>query len=129
MVQIQKYKTYQLALTLLILGVIFFVFAYFNPSEHSFFYTCPIKNTTGYFCAGCGAQRALHQLLHFNFLEAFRLNPLFVISLPFLLLGVGIKIWNFIFETKYRIPLFYNNKFILGYIIVVFLFAILRNIP
>lgn len=129
MVQIQKHKPYTLTLILVIIGVVFFVFAFFNPSEYSFFYACPIQKTTGYFCAGCGAQRALHQLLHFNYLEAFRLNSLFVISLPFLCIGGTLKVSNLLFKKKYRFPLFYNNKFIIVCLIVIVLFAILRNIP
>jgi len=129
MAQFQKHKILRITLTVFILGAVLFVFAYFNPLQHSFFYTCPIQKTTGYLCAGCGAQRALHQLLHFNFFEAFKLNPLFVISLPFLLFGIGVKVWNLIFETKHRIFLFNNNKFIVVSIIVILVFAILRNIP
>jgi len=129
MALIQKHKLITLVFFIIILGSIFFVLAYFNPSQNIFFYSCPIQKTTGYLCAGCGVQRALHQLLHFNFLEAFRLNPLFVVSLPFFLFGVGVKVWNYIYNRKYRFPLFSNNKFIICYIIVVFLFAILRNIP
>lgn len=126
--QTRKHKLLKFALLVLILGGVFFVFKHFNPSQHSFFYSCPILKTTGYQCAGCGSQRALHQLFHFNLIEAFRLNPLFVISLPFLLLGVGLKVWNFTFEKKYHIPLFYNNKAIISYIIIIILFAILRNL-
>lgn len=113
---------------IIIFGGVFFVFNYFNPAQHSFFLPCLVNNLTGYQCAGCGAQRAVHQLLHFNFIEAFRLNSLIVISLPFLLFGVGITIWNFIFETEYRIKLFYNNKFIIGSILIVILYSVLRNL-
>ena len=128
MAQTQKLKLIKSALLILILGGIFFVFNYFNPAQHSFFIPCPINNLTGYQCAGCGAQRAIHQLLHFKFIEAFRLNSLMVISLPFLLIGIGMTIWNFIFETKYRINLFYNNKFIIGSIIIVILYSVFRNV-
>ncbi len=128
MAQIQKHKFFILALSIFIIGGIISVFTYFNPSQHSFFYSCPILKTTGYLCAGCGTQRALHQLIHFNFIEAFRLNALFVISLPFLLFGIGWKFWNFLFDKKYRIPFFYNNKVIISYTLIIFLFAILRNL-
>ena len=127
MVQTQKHKLLKIALLILFLWGVFFVFKYFDPAQYSFFYSCPIKNITGYQCAGCGTQRAIHQLLHFNVLEAFRLNSLIVISLPFLLLGIGVTVWNYIFETQYRIKLFYNNKFIIGSILIVILYSVLRN--
>jgi len=41
---------------------------------------------TGFQCPGCGSTRALHQLMHGHLINAFTLNPLFLISLPFLLL-------------------------------------------
>ncbi len=113
----------------LALGGIIIIYSYFNPAQHSFFIPCPFNYVTGYHCPGCGSQRAIHQLLHLNILGALRFNPLLILSLPLIFLGVGVQIWNFIFETQYRIPLFYNNKFIYGYFIVVILYWILRNIP
>ena len=113
----------------LALGGIIIIYSYFNPAQHSFFIPCPFNYVTGYHCPGCGSQRAIHQLLHLNILGALRLNPLLVLSLPLLFLGVGFQVWNYIFETQYRINFFYNNKFIYGYFIVVILYWILRNIP
>ena len=113
----------------LALGGIIIIYSYFNPAQHSFFIPCPFNYVTGFHCPGCGSQRAVHQLLHLNILEALQLNPLLVLSLQILFLGVGVQIWNYIFETQYRITLFYNNKFIYGYFIVVILYWILRNIP
>ncbi len=113
----------------LALGGIIIIYSYFNPAQHSFFIPCPFNYVTGFHCPGCGSQRAVHQLLHLNILEALRLNPLLILSLPLIFLGVGVQIWNYIFETQYRINLFYNNKFIYGYFIVVILYWILRNIP
>ena len=76
------------------LGVVFCVFfvclvsLYFfiDPSKSGYFLKCPLKTITGYECAGCGVQRAFHELLHFRLLEALKLNPLFVISAPVLLM-------------------------------------------
>ena len=39
--------------------------------------------TTGLLCPGCGALRALHQLLHGHLAAAFRFNPVLIVSLPF----------------------------------------------
>ncbi len=40
-------------------------------------------------CPGCGATRALSALLHGHLLDAFRLNALFVLLLPF---GLGFAV-------------------------------------
>lgn len=39
--------------------------------------------TTGLQCPGCGGLRATHQLLHRHIAEAWRLNPLAVLLVPF----------------------------------------------
>ena len=122
-------KVLKIAFVLIILGSLFYVYSFFNPVEHSFFIPCPFNYVTGYHCPGCGSQRAIHQLLHFNVLGALKMNPLLVLSLPLLIFGVGVQIWNFIFETQYRIKIFYSNIFIYGYFIIVVLYWVIRNIP
>jgi hypothetical protein len=47
---------------------------------------CLLYQTTGFYCAGCGATRALHALLHGRVLEALHDNVLFVTLLPVLLI-------------------------------------------
>lgn len=59
----------------------------FDPARHSFFPACPFRWLTGYACAGCGSQRAVHQLLHGHLANAWHLNPLLVLMLPYLVLG------------------------------------------
>jgi len=53
-----------------------------TPSELSWFPKCPFFVLTGYKCPGCGTLRAIHFLLHLNFVEAWRMNPLAVVSIP-----------------------------------------------
>ena len=126
----QGYKKFlKIILIAVILIGLFLTYSFFNPSEHSFFISCPIKYATGFYCPGCGSQRAIHQLLHFNIINAFRLNPLMVLSLPIIFYGLWLQMWNFIFETKYRVRLFYSKLFIYGYFGTVLLYWILRNIP
>jgi hypothetical protein len=47
-----------------------------------FFPACPIHLWLGIECPGCGATRALAALLHGRWMEALRLNALFVLLLP-----------------------------------------------
>jgi hypothetical protein len=62
----------------------------FDPRQYHFYPVCFFHQATGLLCPGCGALRALHQLLHGHLAAAFRLNPVLVVSLPLLLwLGVG----------------------------------------
>ena len=48
--------------------------------------SCPLYALTGLYCPGCGSTRCLYSLVHFDLPGAMAMNPLLVISLPFLLL-------------------------------------------
>ena len=108
---------------ILVILLYFFV----DPSKSAYFLKCPLKLTTGFECAGCGVQRALHELLHFRFLEAFKFNPLFVISIPILLIVVVINLSKN--ETlKQILKRFFGSKiFIFLVLIIVLLFSLLKN--
>ena len=60
-----------------------FVLHRFNPEHHFFYPRCPFYALTGLKCAGCGATRAVHLLLHGDFAGALAQNPLLFIALPF----------------------------------------------
>jgi hypothetical protein len=62
----------------------------FNPASpaNQFFPKCPFRMLTGWQCPGCGSTRAFHQLLHGHGIAAFELNPLVVLTLPFLVYGL-----------------------------------------
>ena len=57
------------------LAVLFFLL---NPSEHQLFPRCIFNTVTGYYCPGCGSQRAIHSLLHLNFAGVVGNNFLFI---------------------------------------------------
>lgn len=81
-------KIPKLILLLVAVAGLIFVYKNFDPSINTnFFPKCPVKQLTGYECSGCGSQRAIHQMLNLNIRDAFFLNPLLIISIPYLLLG------------------------------------------
>lgn len=47
---------------------------------------CPVHALTGLYCPGCGSTRALHALLRGDVPMALSMNPLLVLSLPFVTL-------------------------------------------
>lgn len=63
----------------------------FDPAASSFYPPCIFKAMTGLLCAGCGATRAAHQLLHGNIAEALRLNAMFVLTAPFIAAGSAVE--------------------------------------
>ncbi|MFT4031696.1 MAG: DUF2752 domain-containing protein [Siphonobacter sp.] len=108
-----------------------FLYYQFNPATVHFFPPCMFRKLTGLHCPGCGAQRALHQLMHGNIREAFRYNALLMLAIPYVSLGFVLDIWN---QTKgfgyERMPAIYRRKeVIMGIAILICLFWIFRNIP
>src|SRR5689334_3156810 len=59
-----------------------------DPASGGIFPPCPLHYLTGLYCPGCGSLRAMHALLHGDFLQAWAMNPLTVILLPFLIYGL-----------------------------------------
>lgn len=60
----------------------------FEPGKSGFFPVCMFRFVTGLTCPGCGSTRALHQVLHGHFADAFMLNPLLLLAIPFLLFAL-----------------------------------------
>lgn len=74
-----------------LIAAAFFLFFSLNPARYPIFPKCPFLQITGYECPGCGSQRAIHQLLHLRIGSAFRYNPLMVLLLPYIFLGIYIE--------------------------------------
>lgn len=54
----------------------------YNPETTSFCPRCPFYVLTGLKCPGCGTLRGIHALLHLRIVDAFRFNPVMVVSIP-----------------------------------------------
>ncbi|MCF7956272.1 MAG: DUF2752 domain-containing protein [Phycisphaerae bacterium] len=105
------------------------VILYFaTPGESDLFPPCPFKSLTGLYCAGCGTLRGLHQLLHGNLVAAMGLNPLMVLSLPYL--GYAyFSLWSKVTRGKPLPSKFIPAKWLWMLLAAIILFAIVRNIP
>lgn len=111
---------------LAVLTIVITAFYFFwNPSEITSLPLCPFKNLTGFYCPGCGGQRAFHQLLHGNFIEAFHSNFLIFLFLPFFL----IKISDELFETTISKKFLLLNSGIWIFLSFLICFTFLRNLP
>lgn len=103
-------------LIFLLVGVLLLslVFYFYSPAENCFYPSCVFKNMTGLSCPGCGAQRAFHELLHFNVKAAFSYNPLFILALPYgLAVLISSKNQKASFQKVYQIL---TGKFALRFI-------------
>lgn len=110
----------------LLLFVLVLVYYNYNPANNKYFPKCIFLSLTGYKCPGCGSQRAIYELLHFNLVGAFKVNMFLVCSIPLVVLLI---VAEFLRKKK---PKFYmkvnSQKFIIGYFLCVIVWWILRNI-
>jgi hypothetical protein len=113
-------------------GVLFaaILFYIYNPAYTNYFPKCPFLTLTGFYCPGCGSQRALHQILHGNLLSAMKFNVLLVLSIPFLIYHQMVKLNRYFGSFAGKInSIFYSSNFTYVVLIVVILFWLCRNIP
>jgi hypothetical protein len=85
-----------------------------NPVETWWLPGCPFHMLTGWCCPGCGATRALHELVHGELLAALHANPLFVGLVPVAVVG-----WRW----RHRPGVGWTL------VTVVVVFGIIRNVP
>ena len=103
-----------------------------DPNRHAVYPQCFLYKTTGLYCAGCGATRALHALLHGRFLEALHDNALFIAIVP---LGIWLAVpylmqsWRSNAWSKIQIE--GKNLVRIGIVAVglMLAFMVLRNLP
>jgi len=113
---------------LLLFGVIAFFYFNINPSEVDFMLKCPLYSTTGIYCPGCGSQRALHHLLHADFIKAAHSNILLLVGLISAIYHYSLPFINSYFNKNFK-SIFNKNKNVMLVLILVILFWVLRNIP
>ena len=100
-----------------------------DPSVVPIFPRCPFRLLTGYLCPGCGSQRAIHHLLNLDLPGAWRMNPLFVIALPYLLLGLILQPLSHRSDIGARLrERLYGYRASVVALVVIVLFWIGRNI-
>ena len=114
-----------LLLIIIVVAVIFYVL---DPTKHSIFPNCMFHSLTGAYCPGCGSQRALHSLLHFDIAGVVSYNFLFLPAALFLIYHYVHPLLNRAFGWK--LPnLFYRKNTPWIVLVIVVLFWVLRNLP
>lgn len=114
-------------LLIVIIGLAIFFFV-FDPAKHSIFPRCTFNSLTGYYCPGCGSQRAIHSLLHFDIAGVVHHNFLFLPAMLLIIYHYLRLVFNRFFNWKLpNIFYFKNTPWIIFGVVVVF--WITRNIP
>lgn len=70
-------KTISVGLPVFIVAtaLLFFIL---DPGKHIIFPRCVFYSLSGFYCPGCGSQRAIHNLLHLNIAGVVKNNVLFL---------------------------------------------------
>lgn len=104
------------------------IYYIFNPELDKLFPPCPFHYITGLQCPGCGSQRALHALLHFDIAKAITQNLLFVLAIPYF----GLYFYLELLGGKTKYPkihkIIFGRKASLGLVFIIVLYSMLRNI-
>ena len=100
----------------------------FEPGKSGFFPVCPFRALTGFVCPGCGSTRGLHRLLHGDLVAAFELNPLLMLSLPFLLYAL-LRYTNAAVRGQPLRKVQLSSKYVWMLLVVILSFWVFRNTP
>ena len=102
------------------------IYASFDPSAHGWFPQCVFYKLTGWQCAGCGSQRAIHALLTGDFVEAWHQNALLILLIPMILFMIYLEIVRTAKHELYS--KFYSPFVIWIFVAVIVVWTILRNL-
>ena len=99
----------------------------FDPAQYAFYPICYFRAVTGWLCPGCGATRAMHQLLHGHVVEAARANLLIVAALP-------LTVWHGVRRVKgswvrQPVSLQVSPFWLWTIMAIVAVFTVIRNLP
>jgi len=123
-----KRNLYKVGLAILLL-VLLLLYKEFKPGEAAYFPDCPFKKITGLDCAGCGTQRAVHYILNGDIKSAWAMNPLLLLSIPYIAFGLSYSkvIRNSELKSKIRNKL-YGLRSTYFWLTIIILFWIGRNL-
>lgn len=100
----------------------------FEPGKSGYFPACVFRSFTGFTCPGCGSTRALHEILHGDFITAFTLNPLLFLAIPFVIF-VFIRYSVAVLHGRVPRPLSIPAPYVYAICFVVLSFWVFRNTP
>jgi hypothetical protein len=99
----------------------------FSPQEHSFYPRCPFFALTRHYCPGCGATRAVAELLHGHVAAALHFNAAVTLLLPALLWFFARMYWTAMQGNRIEWPQIPERSWKAS-LAFVLLFAVVRDI-
>lgn len=127
----KKYRIFRAAI-LFCIAVLFLlgaVYLYNHNPEVIPFIPCVFYSITGFYCPGCGAGRASYALLHGEFYQAFRYNPLMIFVMLFLAVYFIARSLDWVITGGNHIDRHISDKLLCWLLVLILLYGVLRNIP
>ena len=114
MYRVPRYKMIFRIFFFLVFLIAIYVYSHIHPSSSPLFPKCPFLMLTGMKCPGCGSQRALHALL--------------LLSIPYVILLVGVRIYQLFNPYSTLILKVQKNLYIWMFFAIAMIFFVARNI-
>lgn len=100
-----------------------------SPDNDSNVAVCLTHTLFNVYCPGCGISHCLYNVLHLDFYQAFRYNPFVFILAPFLGVYTISSMISWTITGENKINRYLSSKLLIVIIILLILYAVLRNIP
>ena len=99
----------------------------YSPQEYSFYPRCPFYELTHHYCPGCGATRAVAELLHGHIAAALHFNAAVTLLMPVLLWYFARMYWTAVRENHIEWPQVpeWSWRATLAFVLI---FAVVRDI-
>ena len=107
------------------IGIIYY---YLAPEETIWSPKCLWWLATGTYCPSCGVQRFLHAFLTGRIVDAFRINPFLLFSLPYAFLAVLGKWYNIHGVFTKLNQILYSRTVLITYVVLFFIWWGIRII-
>lgn len=119
-------KVLFIELGIIILALILYIFVYNNIADK--LPSCFVYQNFGIECPSCGGTRCVSSFITGNFYESLLFHPVFFFTIIYFIFINIIYMIN-IFRKKEILTWLYPKKdFWIGFIIILFIFTIIRNI-
>ncbi len=118
----------QIILVAIAVIIISLLYRFYPATASGFYPKCIFHQLSGWYCPGCGSQRAVSALLQGRLLDAIDYNFLFVLAIPPMLYSAFVFTSNAFRSYKMKQSLFYSPVFVKLVLLFVLLFWVLRNI-
>jgi hypothetical protein len=115
------------AFSILLFALLWVLFR--NGPSAGIFPGCLLHKWTGLHCPGCGMTRATYASLHGRWGDAFRLNPLLMLLLPILMVGLLLELIGWLRGRPLPWRMTIGPKTACCLIVLMLVYGVLRNIP